>query len=447
MSTPSKHTAGRVTLAVVLAVILAGGIYLVVRTTEALNRVNVVAYFDSSNGIYEGDDVVILGVPVGRIEKIEPEPERVKISFWYDGSHKVPADVNAAILSPMLVTSRAIQLTPTYSEGPVLQDNAVIGQDRTVVPVEYDDVREQLHRITETLQPTEPGGVSELGAFINTTADNLRGQGADIRAALVKLSQAVSAVGDHSTDVFSTVKNLSILVSALQDSTDVMRALNQNLASVTGTLADNPDEVGTALQDLSDTVGMVQNFVADNRETLGTTSDKLAGVTQALNDSLADLKQFLHVAPTSFQNYINIYQPAQGAVSSVPVINNFANPISFLCGAVQAASRMGAEQSAKLCVQYLAPIVKNRQYNFLPIGQNFGVTASARPNELTWSEDWLRPDYIPPAGPPPPAGPADPAPAPLPGPPLAAEMAGGVGMPTNPADGLPGMMVPAGGGS
>ena len=443
MSTPSKHTAGRVTLAVVLAVILAGGIYLVVRTTEALNRVNVVAYFDSSNGIYEGDDVVILGVPVGRIEKIEPEPERVKISFWYDGSHKVPADVNAAILSPMLVTSRAIQLTPTYSEGPVLQDNAVIGQDRTVVPVEYDDVREQLHRITETLQPTEPGGVSELGAFINTTADNLRGQGADIRAALVKLSQAVSAGGDHSTDVFSTVKNLSILVSALQDSTDVMRALNQNLASVTGTLADNPDEVGTALQDLSDTVGMVQNFVADNRETLGTTSDKLAGVTQALNDSLADLKQFLHVAPTSFQNYINIYQPAQGAVSSVPVINNFANPISFLCGAVQAASRMGAEQSAKLCVQYLAPIVKNRQYNFLPIGQNFGVTASARPNELTWSEDWLRPDYIPPAGPPPPAGPADPAPAPLPGPPLAAEMAA----PTNPADGLPGMMVPAGGGS
>ncbi|MGU3497489.1 MCE family protein [Mycobacterium sp. C31M] len=441
MSAPSKYTAGRATLALVLVAILATGVYLVVRTTDTLNRVNVVAYFDSSNGIFVGDDVVILGVPVGRIDKIEPEPQRVKISFWYDGSHKVPENVNAAILSPMLVTSRAIQLTPTYSEGPVLQDNAVIAQDRTVVPVEYDDIREQLHRITETLQPTEPGGVSELGAFINTAADNLRGQGADIRATLVKLSQAISAVGDHSTDVFATVKNLSILVSALQDSTDVMRALNQNLASVTGTLADNPDEVGTAIQDLSDTVGLVQNFVADNRETLGTTSDKLAGVTTALNESLADVKQFLHVAPTSFQNYINIYQPAQGAVSSVPVINNFANPISFLCGAVQAASRLNAEQSSKLCVQYLAPIVKNRQYNFLPIGQNLGVTASARPNELTWSEDWLRPDYIPPAGPPPPAAPpATPAP-PLPRPPLAAEMAA----PTNPAAGLPGMMVPGAG--
>ena len=46
-------------------------------------------------------------------------------------------------------------------------------------------------------------------------------------------------------------------------------------------------------------------------------------------------------------------------------LNNFANPISFLCRAIEAASRLGAEQSAKLCVQYLAPIIKNRQYNFL----------------------------------------------------------------------------------
>jgi phospholipid/cholesterol/gamma-HCH transport system substrate-binding protein len=441
MTSPSKPRS-RIGLALVLVLILAAGVFVVLRVSDTINRVNIVAYFDSSNGIFVGDDVVILGVPVGQIDKIEPEPERVKISFWYDARHKVPADVNAAILSPMLVTSRAIQLTPVYSSGPVLENDAVIDQDRTVVPVEYDDVREQLHRITETLQPTEPGGVSELGAFINTTADNLRGQGADIRATLVKLSQAISAVGDHSTDVFATVKNLSILVSALQDSTDVMRALNQNLASVTGTLADNPQEVGNAVQDLADTVGLVQNFVADNRETLGTTSDKLAGVTQALNDSLGDVKQFLHVAPTAFQNYINIYQPAQGAVSSVPVINNFANPITFLCGAVQAASRLGAEQSSKLCVQYLAPIIKNRQYNYPPIGQNLAVGTAARPNEVTYSEDWMRPDYVPPAGPVPAAPPAGGAPAPG-GPPLAAEAM----MATNPADGLPGLMVPTGPGS
>lgn len=438
----------RILLAAAMAVILAGGVVVLLRTTERINRTHVVAYFENSNGIYAGDDVRIVGVTVGRIESIEPQPTSVKISFWYDSKYKVPADAKAAILSPTLVTARSVQLTPAYTSGPVMDDNAVIPRERTAVPVEWDEVRQQLEKLAETLQPTEPGGVSPLGSVINTAADNLRGEGANIRDTVIKLSQAVSALGDHSTDIFSTVKNLAILVSALQDSTNLMRQLNQNLASVTGSLANDPDEVANAVRDLNDVVGEVQTFVAENREALGTTSDKLAGVTQALTDSLGDVKQLLHVTPNTLQNYVNIWQPAQGAVSAVPMLNNFANPISFLCGAIQAASRLGAEQSAKLCVQYLAPIMKNRQYNFLPLAQNVFVGTSTRPNELTYSEDWMRPDYIPPQ----PVPPQSPSPAragaqgqvqppvPATGPPLAAEAP----MTPNPADGLHGLMVPSG---
>jgi phospholipid/cholesterol/gamma-HCH transport system substrate-binding protein len=434
----------RTLVAVALALLLVAGVAVLFRTSDTINRTNVVGYFENSNGIYVGDDVRILGVNVGRIDKIEPQPDRVKISFWYDSKYKVPADANAAILSPTLVTSRALQLTPVFTGGPVMADNAVIPRERTVVPVEYDTFRQQLERLAKELQPTEPGGVSPLGSVINTTADNLRGQGANIRDTVIKLSQAFSALGDHSTDIFSTVKNLSILVSALQDSTTLMRQLNQNLATVTGVLADNPNEIADAVRDLNSVVGDVQSFVADNRESLGTTSDKLAGVTQALTDSLDDVKQFLHVAPSAIQNYINIYQPAQGAASAILAVNNFADPITFLCGAVQAASRLGAEQSAKLCVQYLAPIIKNRQYNFPPIGVNLFVGATARPNEITYSEEWMRPDYIPPQPPPasPPPLPAESGPPPavaLNTPPLPAEA-----LATNPADGLQGLMVPPG---
>jgi phospholipid/cholesterol/gamma-HCH transport system substrate-binding protein len=441
----------KIGLAVVMVLTLIGGVTVLLRPGGPVNRTNVVAYFENSNGIFVGDDVVILGVAVGQIDKIEPEPQRVKISFWYDSKYKVPANAMAAILSPALVTSRAIQLTPIYSSGPALADKAVIPQERTAVPVEYDDFRDQLKRLSDTLQPTEPGGVSTLGALVNTTADNLRGQGADIRQTIIKLSQAFSALGDHSTDIFSTVKNLSILVSALQDSTDLMRQLNQNLATVTGLLSDDPNEIADAVSDLNAAVGDVQSFVADNREALGTTSDKLASVSTALTASLDDIKQVLHVAPNTLQNYVNIYQPAQGAATSALAVSNFSNPISFLCGAIQAASRMNAEQSSKLCVQYLAPIVKNRQYNFPPIGQNLFVGAAARPNELTYSEDWLRPDYVPPPGAGAPAPAPDAAPAPDNGPPLAAEAPTGPppadAVATDPNAGLQGLMVPAGGGS
>jgi phospholipid/cholesterol/gamma-HCH transport system substrate-binding protein len=435
--------------AVLIAAIVGAG-YLVFNGPTQIERTAVVAYFANSNGVFVGDDVRIRGVNVGTIEAIDPEPTRAKITFWLDDRYKVPADANAVILSPSLVSARAIQLTPPYSSGPTLQNGAVIPEDRTAVPVEFDDFRRQLERLTETLQPTQPGGVSTLGEFVNTTADNLRGQGPAIRDAIIKLSQTVSALGDHSGDTFTTLKNLATLVSALQGSTDLIRQLNQNLASVSGVLTNDPGEVADALKNFNDVIGDVTSFVKDNREALGTTSDKLAALSKTLADSLGDIKQVLHVGPNTLQNFINVYQPAQATFTGALAANNFANPISFLCGAIQAASRLNAEQSSKLCVQYLAPIIKNRQMNFPPLGINPFVGASARPNEVTYSEDWMRPDFVPPmpntaAQQPTTAGstplPAEaPTPAPL-------QVAVPPAQAVDPNAGLRGLMMPPGGGS
>ena len=425
----TKRANIRVGLAALLTLTLTIAVTLLVHSGGEANRRTVVAYFANSNGIFVGDEVRILGVPVGKVDKIEPEPTRVKITFWYDGRYQVPADANAAILSPAIVTARVIQLTPAYTGGPEMQNNAVIGQDRTAVPVEWDDLRKQLERLSQLVQPTEPGGISTLGSVVHTTAETLRGQGANIRETIAELSQAISVLGDHSDDVFSTLKNLSALVSALQDSGEVMRQLNANLASATALLTDDPNEIGAAVSALDAVVGDVRSFVAENRESLGATADKLAPVSTALAASLDDIKQALHVAPNVLQNLMNTYQPAQATMGGAYAFNNFADPITFLCGAIQAASRLGAEQSAKLCVQYLAPIVKNRQYNFPPLGENLIVGATARPNEVTYSEDWMRPDYIPP-----------PATTPVAAenkPPLPAEV-----QQTDPANGLTGMMVP-----
>ncbi len=77
----------------------------------------------------------------------------------------------------------------------------------------------------------------------------------------------------------------------------------------------------------------------------------------------------------------------------------------------------------------MAPIFKNRQYNFLgPLGFNgaplgvLPVGAQARPNEVTYSEDWMRPDFVPPAT----APPAEPATAPIAQAPLRRRGAGSV---------------------
>ncbi|EKF24543.1 mce related family protein [Mycolicibacterium hassiacum DSM 44199] len=432
----------RIITAIALSLLLIAGIAVQARFIATQGRTHITAYFDNTNGLYEGDEVRILGVPVGRIVRIEPEPERAKVTFWVNRRYRVPADASAVIVAPQLVTARAIELTPVYTGGPEMRSGTVLGQDRTVVPLEWDDLRQQLEKLTAALQPTEPGGVSSLGAFVQTAAANLRGQGADIRATIKKMSQAFSILGDHSNDIMTSVKNLSVVVSALHDSSTLLRQLNDNLAAVTAALASSPDAIATAIAEMNAVVDDATAFIRDNRDALGEAADRLTSITNAVQESIDDVEQSLHLFPNTLQNFINIYQPAQQGITGALTMQNFANPISFLCGAIQAASRLNSEHSAKLCVQYLAPIIKNRQWNFPPLGANYIVGATARPNEITYSEDWLRPDYRP--VPPGQTAPAEPAAQPEPGAPPAPTAAAAPQSGEQPAS-LQNMMLPGGG--
>jgi phospholipid/cholesterol/gamma-HCH transport system substrate-binding protein len=380
------------------------------------------AYFAEVNGLFIGDEVRILGVAVGVVDKIEPQPTSSKVTFSVDKQYSVPADARAAILSPSLVTSRAIQLVPAYSGGPKLSPGASIPLNRTAVPVEWDDFRRQLEKLTDALQPISPDGVNSVGEFINSAADNLRGQGDTARDTVIKLSQAISALGDHADDIFSTVRNLQLLVSALYSSSDLLASFNQNLASVTTILSNTPNGVANALKALDGALTDVRDFLAENREAMGVTFDRLGSITTALNDSRGDIKQILHIAPTVFQNFLNIYQPAQSAMTGILALNNFADIPQFICSSIEAASRARLARVSKLCLQYLNPIIKNRIYNYIPAGFNPFVGTQARPSEITYSEDSLRPGYTPPPEVPPPADgsqpppPAPPAPADQPAP-------------------------------
>ena len=434
----------RLALATVLVAALAAGITVAAGTWRtAFDKLHLTAYFDNSNGIFRGDEVRILGVPVGQIDSIEPEPTRAKITFWIAKKYKVPASAEAVIMSPNLVSARIIQLTPAYTGGPRLINGAVIPETRTAVPVEWDDLREQLRKLTAALQPTQPGGVSPAGALVNTAAANLAGEGAHIREGIIQLAQTISALGDHSDDVFSTIKNLSTLVSGLRASTDVLQHLNGDLASVSALLSNDDGAIARAVSNVNTTITDVKTFVAENRDTLGDNVDKLTALSNTLTESLDDIKQTLHVVPPATDNFDNIYSPAQAALVGTAALNNMANPIQFLCSAIEAASRLGAQQSAKLCVQYLAPIVKNREYNFPPLGANPFIGARARPNELTYSEDRLRPDYRP-AGPPSAPPPANAGPNNAPPQDNSTPLPVAAGAPTNPADGLKGIMLPPG---
>ena len=65
--------------------------------------------------------------------------------------------------------------------------------------------------------------------------------------------------------------------------------------------------------------------------------------------------------------------------------------MQFICSAIQAGSRLGYQDSAELCAQYLAPILDAIKFNYLPFGLNLLSTAMTLPKQIAYSEPRLRP--------------------------------------------------------
>ena len=354
---------------------------------------SVTAYFTQTLALYEGDDVQIMGVRVGSIDSIVPDGDKMKVTFHYDDKYKVPADATASILNPSLVASRTIQLAPPYTGGPVLEDGAVLGLDRTQVPVEYDDLRNSINRLLTDLGPTPEQPKGPFGDIIESAADGFAGKGQQLNRTLTNLSEALYTLNEGRGDFFSVIKSLALFVNALYQSDQQFVALNDDLAQITNAFTNTDNEVADALQDLNELLDATRGFIDENGEVLTTDIQNLADVTTAILQPQAreGLETALHAYPNVAANLMNISSPNAGGIVAMPVINNFANPMQFLCSAIQAGSRLGYQESAELCAQYLGPILDAIKFNYLPFGANQLRTAMTLPKQIAYSEERLRP--------------------------------------------------------
>ncbi|MEE2058901.1 MCE family protein [Rhodococcus artemisiae] len=353
------------------------------------SSVEYAAEFDTSRGLYVGDDVRVMGVEVGRVTDIEPRGDHVLVTFTSE--RPVPADAQAAIIAPTLVSARFVQLTPAYTGGPELSPGAAVPLDRTAVPVEWDEITEQLTRLTAELGPTIDDPQGPLGEVLDTAAANVEGNGPAMRESLEQLSAALRTISDGRKDLFGTIGNLQVFVEALSLSSDRIVSLHNHLASVTQTLDDNRDDMGAALATLDTVLVDVERFVRDNRENIDTTVDRAAELTDTLATQRDGIAQVLHVAPTALSNLQSIYQPAHNTVVSALALSNFANPAQFVCSALAAAEQVDAHTGSELCVQYLGPILPLLTMEYPPVRINPTRGVGALPDQLVYTE----PDLVP----------------------------------------------------
>lgn len=344
------------TIAVVLGLVVAAALWWVL--VDA-NQRRYTAVFGGVVGLYEDNDVRVLGVKVGHVDRIEPRGDVVRVEMLVDRTVPIPATAEAIIVAPSLVSDRYVQFTPAYTTGPALAEGAVLPRERTATPLEVDDLYASLNRVSTALGPNGANANGALSDLLDTAAANLDGNGAAMNQTITQLGRLAETLSGSDEDLFATVDNLQRFTSALAASDDQVNRFGEQAAEVSRFLADERDDLAAAVQQLGVALGSVQRFIDDNRARLRTNVDKLASITQVLVDQRAALSEVLDVAPVALSNIINSYNGSSGTLDARSNINELSQPpIVLICDLVRQGSPAELPPVLADACDGLAPVVE-----------------------------------------------------------------------------------------
>lgn len=357
-------------LAVVLLLVTAVVIFL-----RATDDQEIKAQFTEVKGVYVGDDVTVLGVPVGKITEIDPGRDSVEVTMEIERGQKIPADAKAGIVSKSLVSVRSIVIGPAFSGGRTLADGATIPISRTTVPVEFDEVKDELVELTDALGPegaNKDGATSEL---ISSSSSFLEGRGADINQTIKDLSTATETLADNKGDTFATVRNLQVFVAALRSSDASIRSFESNLAEASEVLDANSAQIDYGIRQFKTLLTEQGTFFRDQGGDLVKAADAVERITDVVSNNRQSVADLLQIAPTAVSNFYNILDPRDSAAAGEVALAYGGDPAYLLCGAVASLSPPG--DASKNCRNALGPLVQVLKVTAPPIGaaplENTGV--------------------------------------------------------------------------
>lgn len=334
---------------VVVALVAAAGAVAVL--WPQAGKTHVTAHFSRAVGLYKGSEVRILGVKVGRVEQVVPMGTKVQVDFWVDSKYKIPQKANAVLVAASVVADRYVQLTPVYKGGPAMKDNALIPVERTATPVELDDAFSTLNELTAALGPKGANKNGALSRLLEVGADNLKGQGDDVKQTLKGLGAAAGALRGNGTDLKQTVRNLDRLITALKENDARYRQFSKDLTDVSAQLKAEKEELSAALINLNVALKRVVQFIRDNKTDLKRNVEGLAKVTGVLVKQKKAVEEFLDTAPTGLSNAALAYDSASGTLFSRVNVAQTDNIAMWVCSLVHS---LGAPPSQ--CLKLLGPL-------------------------------------------------------------------------------------------
>ncbi len=228
--------------AFMLMILLGLGYFTIILSREAWfqKKQPVEVRFHHVMGLREGDNVVVRGMPVGKVSALELQGEWVHVNLTLDRPVQLRRDYRCTIVSTSILGGRYLELEGGSAEQPELPAGTVlVGQDP------YDLMADAAKLINAVKEGVVDGGV----------VDNLREMAAEFREISARLRDGKGTLGRLLSEDETMIDDLQAAVASLRE---VAGRVERGEGTL-GRLLSSEDSMG---QDLADSLASLKTISA-----------------------------------------------------------------------------------------------------------------------------------------------------------------------------------------
>jgi phospholipid/cholesterol/gamma-HCH transport system substrate-binding protein len=306
-------------LLTVLGVSYMAGRYLGVGASLFEPQYSVAMDLPDSGGIFTDAEVTYRGVTVGRVGPISLRGDGIRVRLDLSTQERIPAQLRAVVANGSAVGEQFVDLQPTTTEGPYLEDGSVIPEADTALPTPITSLLLGLDRLVNSV-PRE-----DLQVLVEEAGLAFDGRGDDLQRLVDSTDALVREAQDALPETTRLLTDGETVLTTQVDEQSALTGFSRDLRLLSEQLKTSDPDLRAVLRDGVPAAQELRRLVDELNPTLSPLLRDLVGVGEVVDARVNSIRQLLIYYPYLVSASFTIF-PGDGTTRFGVPLNQVGGP-------------------------------------------------------------------------------------------------------------------------
>ncbi|MGV9410164.1 MCE family protein [Nocardia sp. NPDC003693] len=274
----------------VLGVAFVGAKYVRLDNMLGFGLYHVTVKMPETGNLSKGAEVTYRGVPVGRVGSLDITPDGVEVVLDMDsGKPRIPVNAKAVVANRSAIGEQYVDLMPSSTAGPFLEDGSVI--DGAQVPIR---VEELLGSVDHFVQTTDLAALSTAVTELGKAFD---GKGDDLEILVDSLGKFTETGVEALPQTLALLRDARIALGTQAEQSGSIRQFSNGLDLLAAQLRSSDPDIRRLIGTGTDAGDQIQRLVAESGPALTTSLTNLRVMLLAVSPKFYALGPLLQMLP------------------------------------------------------------------------------------------------------------------------------------------------------